>query len=358
MGIRNFFLFKRINFNIFEIIINFRNRRKNIKIFLLFILSIIFLFCHFFEIFKINYNNNIFLDLKYANIIKNLNIENSNFAVIRRAFCPVCGLFSNYIVFLGCINEFLHKGFIPIIDLKSYENVFNDFKANKSNENPWEFFFYQPFDYKLKKIEKIAKKMQYFECNTNNFRPCENIFLNKKILNFWHIMSKNYIPIQNKILLEAKNIYKRLFKDSHNILGILMRGTDYIAKKPSGHPIPPNSSMVIKDIKNMNLKNNYDWLFISTEDDSIRVIFIKEFGHKLKFLFYKQIKYNYKNHEFLSLNKNIRGNLKYLKIYLINIIILSKCIDILSANTSGAIGVFILSNGFRYSKVYDLGYYT
>ena len=47
--------------------------------------------------------------------------------------------------------------------------------------------------------------------------------------------------------------------------------------------------MVIKDIKNMNLKNNYDWLFISTEDDSIREIFIKEFGHKLKFFFYKQI---------------------------------------------------------------------
>jgi hypothetical protein len=100
MGIRNFFLYKRINFNIFEIIITFRNRRRNIKIFLL---LIIFLFFQFFEIIKINYNNNIFLDLKSANIIKNLNIENSNFAIIRRAFCPVCGLFSNYIVFLGCI---------------------------------------------------------------------------------------------------------------------------------------------------------------------------------------------------------------------------------------------------------------
>ena len=39
-------------------------------------------------------------------------------------------------------------------------------------------------------------------------------------------------------------------------------------------------------------------------------------------------------------------------------IILSKCIDIISAQTSGAIGVFIFSNGFRYSKVYNLGYYN
>ena len=57
--------------------------------------------------------------------MKSLNIENSNFAIIRRAFCPVCGLFSNYIVFLGCINDFIHKGFIPIIDMQSYGNVFN-----------------------------------------------------------------------------------------------------------------------------------------------------------------------------------------------------------------------------------------
>ena len=242
--------------------------------------------------------------------------------------------------------------------MQSYENVFNDFKANKSNENPWEFFFHQPFGYKLCKIEKIAKKIQYFECNSNNFRPSENIYFDKNILNFWHIISQNYIPIQNKILLEAKLIFKRLFNDSYNILGILMRGTDYISRKPSGHPIPPNSSMVINDIKNLNLKNNYDWFFISTEDDSIRDIFIKEFGKKLKFYFYKKINYNYTTYQFLSYNENIKGNLNYLKIYLINIIILSKCIDILTANTSGAMGLFILSKEFRYSKIYHLGYYT
>ena len=115
--------------------------------------------------------------------------------------------------------------------------------------------------------------------------------------------------------------------------------------------------MVIKDIKRINVKYNYDWFFISTEDDSIRDKFIKEFGNKLKFLIYKKINYNYTNKSFLSFNENVRGNIKFIKIYLINMIILSKCIDILAAKTSGAIGVFILSNGFRYSKVYNLGYY-
>ena len=44
-------------------------------------------------------------------------------------------------------------------------------------------------------------------------------------------------------------------------------------------------------------------------------------------------------------------------IYLLNIILLSKCIDIITARCSGAAGIFILTNGFRNSKVYDLGEY-
>lgn len=46
-----------------------------------------------------------------------------------------------------------------------------------------------------------------------------------------------------------------------------------------------------------------------------------------------------------------------MKIYLINIIILSKCLDIISARTSGSIGAFIFSEGFRNIKVYFLGEY-
>ena len=134
-----------------------------------------------------------------------------------------------------------------------------------------------------------------------------------------------------------------------------MRGTDYIARKPKGHPIPPTPSMVIKDIKEINTKNKYDWYFISTEDDLIRDIFIKEFGYKIKFLISKKINYDYNKKLFLS--ENIKGNIQYIKIYLLNMIILSKCIDIISSQTSGAIGVFILSEGFRYSKVYNLGTY-
>ena len=108
----------------------------------------------------------------------------------------------------------------------------------------------------------------------------------------------------------------------------------------------------------MDKKYKYDWIFIATEDNIIRNKFIKEFGDKLKYLLPKEnIQYNYANNTYLTFNQGIKVNLENLNIYLINIIILSKCIDIITSRTNGSIGIFILTEGFRYNKVYYLGLY-
>ena len=39
------------------------------------------------------------------------------FAVFKRSNEPKCGLFSFYIIRLGCINDYLKKGYFPIADL-------------------------------------------------------------------------------------------------------------------------------------------------------------------------------------------------------------------------------------------------
>ena len=157
---------------------------------------------------------------------------------------------------------------------------------------------------------------------------------------------------------EANIIKKKLFKKSNNILGVLARGTDYIAKRPKFHPIPPKTNMIFKDIEIFDKTYNYNFIFLTTEDDIIRTEFINKFGSKLKiYNVYKNIRYDYKNPELLCRNKIINGNIKYMKVYLINIIILSKCTDIISARTGGAIGTFIFTDGFRNIKVYNLGYY-
>ena len=70
----------------------------------------------------------------------------------------------------------------------------------------------------------------------------------------------------------------------------------------------------------MDKINKYDWIFLTTEDNIIRIKFINIFDNKLKYYLSKNnINYNYKTKELLSYNKYIKGNLENMKIYLINI---------------------------------------
>ena len=103
-----------------------------------------------------------------------------------------------------------------------------------------------------------------------NYLLCINI-INKKSMNYWHILANQYIPIKNEIINESNNIIKTIFKDSKNILGVLLRGTDFIAMKPHKHPIPPKIEDVIKDVKLLDNKNKYNWIFLATEDNIINL---------------------------------------------------------------------------------------
>ena len=64
-------------------------------------------------------------------------------------------------------------------------------------------------------------------------------------MNYWNNMANKYIPIKDEIIKQSNDIIKKLFKESRNVLGVLLRGTDYIARKPPTHPIPPETKDVI-----------------------------------------------------------------------------------------------------------------
>jgi hypothetical protein len=210
----------------------------------------------------------------------------------------------------------------------------------------------------LDDVKKKAKKIEYIECACGKDGPYFHIFYNNTIREYWHNVANKYIPIKREIVQKAADKYKLLFQESKNVLGILIRGTDYTSKKPHLHAIQPTPEIVFEDIEKMDRKYKYKWIFVTTEDDLIREKFIFKFGNKLKY--YKSqinINYDYHQKEFLAYNNNIKGNLEYMKVYLINIIILSKCLDIIASRTAGTIVTFILTKGFRNIKIYDLGYY-
>lgn len=292
----------------------------------------------------------------YDKLANKRDYNNVTFAIITRN-CMRCGLFSFYMVYIGCLHKYLSEGYIPIIDLKSFPNVINGFNISKINH--WEFFFEQPFGYTLEEVTKNAKNiLRITDCNCGA-RPDERtIYLNWSKKNFWHNLASKYMPVKKEIIASSNKIMKKLFKNSKNILGVFTRGTDYISRRPRSHPIPPNVTDLIHDVQEMDNLYKYDYIFFSTEDEIIRNIFLKYFKKKVKQILQKiKINYDYSKKEFINLNENIFGNIEFNKIYLLNIIILSKCLDIIAARCSGTVGIFVFSNGFRNIKVYDLGYY-
>jgi len=284
--------------------------------------------------------------------------ENTQFKIIYKKNCSTCGFFTYYINFLGCIITSISSQRTPIIDVRSYPNIFNKYISDdnslKNGSNYWENIFYHPHNYTLKEIEEKAQKLEYEECQNNNMAPNQKeIYYNKYTIEFYHNFSKQYLPIKKEILKEAYIMKLKLFRKKNNILGVLARGTDATTSKSGDVPIPPTAEVMIEDVKKLDDENNYDYIFLVTEDEVIRNKFIKKFGDKLKYLEPEnKIEYNYKVNETLSSNKNVQG-FKYQKYYLINIIILSKCLDIISAQTYGAAAAFILSEGFRNSYVYN-----
>ena len=293
---------------------------------------------------------------KYSSTLfneKKICSENKKFAILRRTSCEACGLFSYYIVHLGCIINYLKHGYIPILDVGSFSNILSG--NNNPEDNPWEEFFNQPCGYTLDDVVKM-KDVEIFECECVLDMPDEKTVYSKPImLNYHHIIQEKYMSVNRNILKEAKKIWYKLFRHSKNVLGIFVRGTDYSSLQPGGHSRQPSIDIIINDTITMDKQNKYDYIFLGTEDDEIRNAFIKKFGKKLKYLVPKD-KLVY-NSGYLTYSKNVFGNMDFSKTYLLSIVILSKCIDIISSRTSGAAGVFIISNGFRNKLVYYLGDY-
>ena len=217
--------------------------------------------------------------------------------------------------------------------------------------NPWELFFYQPYNFSLEEVKKNAKNIVYFNCTGEFFRPDEiNIYDKKDSILFWKNIGKKYMPFKREILYEVEIIMKNLFGNSKNILGVKLRGTDY-KNKIKGYSVQPNIEQVVSDVKSFDEKYKYDFIYFTTEDESIKKNFLEKFdekSNKIKLL-PPDDKYmiKFKEYEFLT----------YIKNYVFSVLILSKCLDIITCRCTGATGVILLTKGFRHSIFYNLGTY-
>lgn len=152
--------------------------------------------------------------------VNKLSFEHNFIIIIKnKTTIYTTGLLCWYNYYMRCVNQYISEGYIPIIDLASFPNILNNFQTS-FKINPWEAFFNQPFNFKLKDVLNNAKKIKYDMCPNNGYKkgePFYSILSNDIIRLYYHNLANQYIPIQKELLIEANKKYKLLFKNSNNI---------------------------------------------------------------------------------------------------------------------------------------------
>jgi hypothetical protein len=270
------------------------------------------------------------------------------------------GLFWLMLFNLNRIAYALQQGWIPIVDWQNQPNQYLE-KGCLYKENAWEYYFEQPCNYNLNSIKHSKNVIQgigslsvdnlildcYIEINDEYFPYLKKIF--KQYIRF-NEFTYNYIDKEYKTVLKGKN----------KVLGVLCRGTDYVLRKPEGHPIQPEPEKVIKKAKEVMNDKHLDYIYLASEDQEIFELFRKEFGEKL--LTNKQERFTKQelaNVTYLYQIKHEREKDKYLLglEYLSSMYLLSKCHSFISGRTRGATGVLLMTDGFDYQYIWNLGIY-
>ena len=320
------------------------------------------------EILKSNkFINNLYIKIKWRerDISRGAEYPDKKFYIIRR-HSREAGLFSFFITNLGSIVKAVDEGYIPVIDMMNYPNSLIP-ESMVGKHNAWDDYFFQPSDYSMEDIAR-AKNIRLGSINAPEEYPDYNIFNNKEKMELWRRYSKEFMMVLPEHISSAESYIEDKFK-GRRILGVLIRGTDYKNKRPSGHPIQPSIDMVIDRCRQVLKQKKCEYIYLATEDEEAYRDLSEAFPGKV--FSYQKNRYHITGEEYLSdqLNKNLiehkadpdeiqKAIYERNRQYLVSLIVLSKCTCLVAGATSGTIGTVLLSEGYEYQEIIDLGNYT
>ena len=255
------------------------------------------------------------------------------------------------------------KGYIPVVDYKSHVTQYTK-DGELGKYNIWEMFFVQPAGYGLEDIEHsrnvIINKMS--PSPRKKFLMGQQEFYDRpERIEFFRDIFKRNIFLNKETAAYLESMRYKYLGDGTRTVGVLSRGTDYVLLRPKGHPVQPNTEMLIGDVRDTMEKYSCDRVFLATEDADILNEFRKSFGNRLVYIDQKRTsKKEMSGRKFLAderaLDKERNQQEEALQ-YLTAIHLLTQCQCFLGGRTGGTKGVLLMAEGFEYSKVYDLGMY-
>lgn len=280
--------------------------------------------------------------------------------IIRR-IADTTGLLTRYRMVMGHVRYALSKGWIPVVDMQNYPNPNLD-PEKLGQENAWEYYFEQPLRIGLEQAYN-GENVILSDGDTVKPYPAHSLkMLEKKsdALTEWRMLVKlGLLSVKPELMQEVTATWQKLFSREDRVLGVILRGTDYIARKIKGRPIPPPFDFA-KSIVNEKLK---EWqcnkFFLATEDKRIVDSFQSTFGYRCVTFDREYVEYNSVKDKWVSVCRIERENDYYLqgKEYLTQILLASMCNSLVAARSSGATTALFLNENFENTYFFNLGRY-
>lgn len=282
------------------------------------------------------------------------------FYVVRPRTDRTEGLMSLFINVVKNIYYVRENGYIPVVDFENYHTQYDDVVGEKRNS--WEFFFTQPSNYSLNEIYQ-SKNVILSGLEIQWYRP--TLFEKKyddKSLKLLHDFLFNQIDFSIEVKKNVKLELERLQMDCSHTIGLYLRGTDYTALKPAGHQIQPTVEQAVRVVDDFIKKYQVDKIFLVTEDGNIYKKIKEVYKDRCIIVSFDSFVESYDGKNFLSHDKSIdelnSSPYKRGLMYLVKLLILSKCAYFIGGDTMGSWATMIFAgNGYRDRYVFDLGVY-
>lgn len=261
------------------------------------------------------------------------------------------GLISTYYYVLESMNYAYGMGYVPIVDFNSDLCQYHVKYSVNATSNAWEYYFKQPMP------------LDTFDQNSKR-----NV-----ILSGWSLVPKKtkqtigdewkrkffdeICPVQPYIMNIAHKKYQELFNTSQGgVLGVFLRGTDYVSLKPKGHPIQPTVEMVEDKIDLFVERHDISRIYVVTEDYSIYSAIQDRYGD-IVFSADDNFVKDYDKNDFLESSLKRDAYTRGLD-YLIRLILLTKCDYLITSLASGSQFVMDLKKDkYKDEFVFNLGVY-
>lgn len=284
------------------------------------------------------------------------------FYVIRRGD-RLAGINSHFINNMGHLRYAIAKGWIPIIDMQTYANALLE-PDEVGIKNAWDYYFKQPLDDKYS-LEEIYQSKNVILSSGGQIVPYPNdsmeFFSRPELIQMWNQYFLKYVNFNERMQEEIEKKYRQYLQDKkeERIVGIFLRGTDYLSLKPYEHPVQPSVTQAIAKTWQVMKAFDCKWVYLVTEDLAILEEFQREFANQLIYIKEQERYRSLAKGEHIAEHSFQREHDRYLKgkECLLQMGLLMKCNCLIGGRTSGSVATMVMQPHYDYTYFWNLGRY-